>query len=273
MRLRGDPLVEQQGNMIIDTHVHIGTIENFDLTESMLLKAMDRYGIDFALVSNVEGSEFIPPHGPVDSPVPEREVNEKVLNLVHRHPDRLRGLYWIKPHTEGYTPDVLLFLEENRDVFAGLKFHPDMSQLKITDKKYVPYLECAKTLGMPVAVHTAHDIYAHPSFAREVAGEWPLLNFVLVHMGLASDNIESIEYMEELQNVYGDTTWVTFESIEKAVKWVGSHKILFGTDAPIDGVDTYEWYQDKIRGIREQLDDKDTENILFRNAQKIFLEM
>ncbi|MFW5770738.1 MAG: amidohydrolase family protein [Spirochaetota bacterium] len=259
--------------MIIDSHVHIGTIENFDLTESMLLKAMDRYGIDFALVSNVEGSEFIPPHGPVDSPVPEREVNEKVLNLVRRHPDRLRGLYWIKPHTEGYTPDVLLFLKENRDIFAGMKFHPDMSQLKITDKKYVPYLECAKTLGMPVAVHTAHDIYAHPSFARDVAGKWPLLNFVLVHMGLASDNIESIEYMEELQNVYGDTTWVTFESIKKAVKWVGSGKILFGTDAPIDGVDTYEWYQDKIRGIREQLDEKDTENILFRNAQKLFLEM
>jgi uncharacterized protein len=258
--------------MIIDTHVHIGTIEHFDLTGSMLLKAMDRYGIDFALVSNLEGSEFIPSQGPVASPVPEREVNQKVLNMVRRHPDRLRGLYWIKPHTEGYTPDVLLFLRDNRDAFAGMKFHPDMSELKVTDEKYVPYLECAKTLGMPVAVHTAHDIYAHPSFARDVARQWPLLNFVLVHMGLASDNLESIEYMNELSNVYGDTTWVSFESIEAAVETVGSHKILFGTDAPIDGVDTYDWYQDKIRGIRQKLNDEDTENILFRNARKLFLD-
>jgi len=258
--------------MIIDTHVHIGTIENFDLTETMLLEAMDRYGIDFALVSNVEGSEFIPPHGPVTDPVAERDANQKVLSMVRRHPDRLRGLYWAKPYTEGYSADVLLFLQDNRDAFAGFKFHPDMSQLKVTDQRYVPYLECAKTLAMPVAVHTAHDIYAHPSFAREVAEQWPLLNFVLVHMGLASDNLESIEYMGELENVYGDTTWVSFDSIEKAVESVGSHKILFGTDAPIDGVDTYDWYQDKIRGIREKLDDADTENILFRNARRVFLD-
>ena len=44
--------------MIIDCHTHIGKILTFDMPETMLLDSMDKYHIDFALVSNIEGAEF-----------------------------------------------------------------------------------------------------------------------------------------------------------------------------------------------------------------------
>ena len=43
--------------MIIDSHAHIGEMLNFKLPETVLLDSMERYAIDFCLVSNVESSE------------------------------------------------------------------------------------------------------------------------------------------------------------------------------------------------------------------------
>ncbi len=43
--------------MIIDTHVHIGKIMNFDMKEEEVLYSMKKYGIDFSLVSNINGAE------------------------------------------------------------------------------------------------------------------------------------------------------------------------------------------------------------------------
>ncbi len=43
--------------MIIDTHIHIGKILNFDMQEATVLASMAKYGINFSLVSSVEASE------------------------------------------------------------------------------------------------------------------------------------------------------------------------------------------------------------------------
>ena len=43
--------------MIVDSHVHIGTIMNFNMTEEQVLYSMQKYGISFSLVSNIECAE------------------------------------------------------------------------------------------------------------------------------------------------------------------------------------------------------------------------
>ena len=45
--------------MIIDTHVHIGKMINFDLKEEDVLYSMERYGIDFSLVSDIEAARSV----------------------------------------------------------------------------------------------------------------------------------------------------------------------------------------------------------------------
>ena len=43
--------------MIIDAHVHIGDSLNMVFSPELVLESMEKYNIDYALVSNVEGSE------------------------------------------------------------------------------------------------------------------------------------------------------------------------------------------------------------------------
>lgn len=43
--------------MIIDTHVHIGNMLKFQMPEEMVIESMEKYGIDFSLVSNIDSTE------------------------------------------------------------------------------------------------------------------------------------------------------------------------------------------------------------------------
>ena len=54
--------------MIIDTHAHIGTLPPFDMTIDQLLYSMDAYGIDFTILSNIEGAENDHQGNPVPPP-------------------------------------------------------------------------------------------------------------------------------------------------------------------------------------------------------------
>ena len=44
--------------MIIDSHVHIGKILNFNMRKQDVLYSMDAYGIDYSIVSDVRATEF-----------------------------------------------------------------------------------------------------------------------------------------------------------------------------------------------------------------------
>lgn len=77
--------------MIIDTHAHIGKMLIFDMPEEDLLYSIEKYGIDFSLVSNIEGSEF-DEHG---KPVPDFLV--KSQNTIFKESLRWRRCcshYW-----------------------------------------------------------------------------------------------------------------------------------------------------------------------------------
>ena len=91
----------------------------------------------------------------------------------------------------------------------------------------------------------------------------------MVHMGLCSDNEEAIRCVAQADNLYGDTTWVPLDKVRKAIRVCGSEKILFGSDAPIDGAKSYAFYQDMLR-IYQQTPDRDWENVFYRNAQALF---
>ena len=44
--------------MRIDMHVHIGYALGWDMTEDMVLKSMERYNIDYSIVSNTESVRY-----------------------------------------------------------------------------------------------------------------------------------------------------------------------------------------------------------------------
>lgn len=256
--------------MIIDSHTHIGSIACFHLSEHTLIDSMRRYGIDFAIVSNLEGIEYISPHEKIERQVPQMDLNRKALVFVRAHADILRMLFWIKPNTEGMTEEARSFISANREHIAGLKIHPFHSLLHISDERYLPYLDAAREMRLPIEVHTSFDEYSRPSALHDVAARYPEIDFIMVHMGLGTDNSESIDLIRSLPNLYGDTTWVSPDSAIRAVRECGSRKILFGTDSPIDGSGTYERYAALLRTFRDQLTAGEAHDVLCGNALRIF---
>ena len=106
----------------------------------------------------------------------------------------------------------------------------------------------------------------------------PDVDFVMVHMGLGTDNKEAVELIGKLPNLYGDTTWVPVETTLEVIKRYGSKKLMFGSDMPIDGVDTYacnpkgerSLYQDYFHVLPEKISKEAYEDLMWRNAAEVF---
>ncbi len=255
---------------IIDSHLHFGTIANFDMPETMLINTMTNYKIKFGVVSNIELIEFESDGTKATNSLGQIEGNQKTIDLIKKYPDKLKGLFWIKPNSEGLTDNVKKFIIDNKNYFVGLKIHPFHSNLAVTDDKYKPYFDFAKERGLIVAVHTATDVYSKSDFVYEVAKIYSDVNFILVHMDMASYHEKAIQYVKEAPNLYGDTTWFTQSDILlEAIKTCGSNKILFGSDNPVSGEKNYDAYNKVLQRLYNNLSKEDYENVTYKNCNNL----
>ena len=64
----------------------------------------------------------------------------------------------------------------------------------------------------------------------------------------------------------------------KFINKIGSERLFFGTDLPIDGVDTYRcnpkversMYQDYFEKLPDLISEDDYENLMWKNAERFF---
>lgn len=258
--------------MIIDSHVHIGTIIDFNMPKEYVIASMEKYNIDYCIVSNGEAIEVDHTQKPIPSEQQKGqiEVNEEVLSFANENPGRIGVLLWIKPSTEGCTPEFEELIIKNRHNILGIKVHPYHSKMFFGSPKVEKYIELARKYSLPVVTHTAIDEESSPEEVYKVAQKFPEVNFVMAHLGLGSDNKRAIELVSKLPNLYGDTTWVSPENTLEAIRVCGIDKILFGTDSPIDGIDTYEKYSYYFNDMKNKLSKEDYEKLMYKNAVKLF---
>lgn len=255
--------------MIIDTHLHEGAAGFFNLSLSKLLEQMALNGIDGGIVSTVACSEYDAVTGePFDTPVTQLGENRRLLERIRREAKQLKLAFWCRPSREECS-GVADFIRENRRDAVALKLHPFYSRLAIGDRRYEPYFDIARELGLPVCVHTSNDGLSDPEQLLEVAKRHPQVNFVMVHMGLQTDNEAAIRCLRQSDNLFGDTTWVPYEKTRKALEILGGTKMVFGSDAPIDGDRSYtlyqEYLQDYVQHPTALLD-----RLMYRNARELF---
>ena len=265
--------------MIIDSHTHIGTITYSvgknrvsDLPEKDLLTALDKYQIDFALVSSIEGAEFTSEFelAPKDKQIPQAQVISRTIEFARRNPSKIGAILWVKPYTELLDNKIEQLIIKNREFVAGLKIHPSLSNLRMSDRKMYPYLELAKKFRLPVQVHTENDGKSDIKYLGEVAERFNDNIFVMVHMGLNTDHSEAAELIKRSDNVYGDTCLVDKKNVLKAIRECGSDKILFGTDAIVSGTDNYKNVLPLIDSLKKQLSKEEADNVLAVNCKRIF---
>ena len=194
------------------------------MPEEMVIESMDKYGIDYALVSNIDSTEldFDQKEIPRELQINQVDSLERSIRFARAYPDRIGVLAWMKPYGETVTQELVDMLEKNRDIIYGLKFHPYHSKTAMDDPKVAPYLELARKFHFPVSAHTGGCEEAEPVHVRNAAEKYPDIDFIMVHMGLGSDNREAIRLLGTLPNLYGDTAWVPVESTVLAVETVGS---------------------------------------------------
>lgn len=266
---------------IFDTHVHIGGGNlGFDMTEDMVVTMLDRYNVDHILLSNCDCCEvdFDQKILPDKLQITQSDGLERTLKLARLYPDRISVAPFIKASTEGLTRDYRKLIEDNLDIIKAIKIHPYHGDISPVDKRVIPYLELAEEHNLCVVSHTGGCEKASPVQVYEAAKMFKNVNFVMVHMGLGTDNKEALDLLGKCDNLYGDTTWVPMSTTIEAIKRYGSKKMMFGSDAPIDGTDTYlhnrtndrSIYQDYFYVLPDLISENDYDDLMYKNAERVF---
>ena len=258
--------------MIIDSHAHIGRILVYNLSYKRVLLSMEKYGVDFSLVSCFESIENDDKGKPVPWIAQKRQnrVLKRTVKAVKKAPDKLGALIWLKIRQELPNKRTIRLIEKYRKYIYGIKLHPYRSKTAPDEPRLQPIIDLARRFNLPVVSHTGNCEEADSVHLYNLAKANPDVNFVAVHMDIDTDSKNVIARMKELPNLYGDTTWVPYENVVNAAKTCGSEKVLFGSDSPMDGKDTLQYSKKFFVDLREELGEEAHENIMHKNAERLF---
>jgi predicted TIM-barrel fold metal-dependent hydrolase len=249
--------------MIIDSHVHIGNTEKIDrfFTFNNYLTLMEDQQITYSVVM---------PN--VSSTVKTSDLNSDFLYNFEHLSDvdkkRLIPFLLIDPN------DKTTILQLRRcictELIKGVKFHPSICQMKVNDPDFEIFIDYTSEFKIPMLIHCGRHHISHISYIIDVAKKYPKGIFIAAHMGgNASDLIEEtldLLYKEKLENLYLDTSANKLPYlVEKAVKLLGSEKLLFGSDEPYADVRVSKYCID-ISNISY----KQKEDILYENSKNLF---
>jgi len=267
--------------MIIDSHVHVGgKMFGFDMTEEKVLLSMEKYAIDVCLVSNGDAGEY--GHNleliPKELQIDQKTALERSIRFSKENEGRIYAGFWCKPHHEQMDEEIDKMIADNRKNVVFLKVHPFHSNIAFDDEKMIPYLDMAVKYNLPVVVHTGEGYNDSPQRVYNMAKKYPQLKFIMAHMGLGTDNQLAVDLMAKVDNLYADTTWVPVSTTLEVIKRYGSKRVMFGSDSPIDGVDTYDCnkegdpslYRQYFGELKDMISKEDYENLMWKTAKEVF---
>jgi len=217
------------------------------------LRQMDANSVDRAVIVPVD--RYIA--------VYNRQGNDLVLGEARKHPDRLWPMVTANPWYGGEAEaEVTRGFEAGA---VGLKLHPGLQGFRITDEIVYPLIEVARRHRRTVYFHTGTPVSSMPFQLTELAMRFPDVLFIMGHMGFSDFWNDVADAARAAENIYLETSshWPSF--VTDMVRAVGSRRILYGSDSPMNLMDL------EIEKIVRHVDDaNDRENILHRTAESLF---
>ncbi len=209
--------------MIIDGHIHAGywSPANFlgrGVPYEEIDACLDECGIDGAVLTSTD-----------------LRANDEVLDFIGRARKRYWFFPWVNPSADG----DLDYLKSRRGRIHGIKLHPSVDRVRVTDPAAAPYLELAAAEGLPVMVHCGRwQEMASYKLALEAARDHADCVFILSHMGGDTPELElgTIEAVESggLDNVFLGIEGVReYWAVQRAVDVLGAARVIFGSDFPL----------------------------------------
>jgi uncharacterized protein len=211
--------------MIVDIHTHVGETKYYGkvITAETILQIMDESGIDKAILLPTASTGRIWPA-------------KKMAEEVRKAPDRLVYFAGLNPKDK----DATTQLEEAVVRFGakGLKIHPVFAACAADDKVWIyPLIEKAQELKIPVMFHSGEPPFATPWQIGLVAMDFPKTTIIMDHMGVDSlcYTEPAINMAQRASNLILGTTGVMFDfPITQACQAIGSDRVVYGSDAPIN---------------------------------------
>ena len=213
-----------------DVHAHLGRLNGEDYAPELMEDLLSEAHVKRAWVSNLDGATYT-----------QLEANRRVLDLTAGRPS-LEPVFWANP-VEGLSKDVELLLSDPR--FVGLKLHPELNQFPADDRRLDRYLDLAAERGMFALFHTDRAENSRPERLAALAARHPKVNFIAGHMGLWGAQEEALKAIREApaQNIWGDLAWFhRFDLLAKEIAAGRTTRFVFGSDAPVDGEESYQQY-------------------------------
>lgn len=207
--------------MIIDSHIHLKGGDYFrrEFDPDATVRMLDAAGIDRGCVFSIC--------------LPSWESNVLTRKAVQGREDRLIPYAHVLPE-EGELAHVELQRAVEEWGFRGLKLHVGEVRGEATVELFVPFLEQAAALGVPVLLDCIH----RPEFAEGCAQAVPEAKLILAHLGSNTDpfmNDRFICLCRRCQNVWLDTSYSLVPwKIRDAVRYCGAEKVIFGSDGGAD---------------------------------------
>lgn len=165
--------------MIVDGHCHLGHGRLKRQSADELLREMDRWGVDRAVICPVEEQIILHNH----------EGNLAMLEAMRAHPDRFVGFAVANPwYGEKAVEELRWALGEG---LRGLKLDSARQGFFLCSPLVYPLLEVVAEWGLPVYCHTATPIYALPMQLRWLAAEFPQVPFIMGHGAFRTTGLTS----------------------------------------------------------------------------------
>lgn len=256
---------------IIDAHAHIGSLPSLSKSKRDLIRGMDRADVASSIISCADVGESHVEAGSPHKALSMVQGLKECFKLEEENPGRIHTLCWIAPQNEGITPSFLEFFKANLHRIKGLKFHPYSCQMDINDPRVGPFLQLAREYSLPVLVHTAVDEFSNFDHFVTCCKNHKDINFVAAHLELYGDSYAATDKMSDLDNAYADTAWVNFDVANRFLEKLGPTRLMFGSDAPVDGYMTllnplYIPYYENAFGLSED----DYALLMEGNAKRIY---
>jgi predicted TIM-barrel fold metal-dependent hydrolase len=204
-------------------------------------------------------------------------IDNRALDRLDLATARLFPLVWIRPG-ETSTKEVNDRLSKGA---VGLKLHPTVDDYRADDPSLDRYIDIAERVGCPVACHSAPGD-ADPDNIRRLAERHPDVPIILYHtyLGPYEGRRRALEHAKEQKNLYLESSWCRWEVVRQLIDGVGPDRVLFGSDASIDGprhyhrdppnVEGSETYNDGLISLVSSLDPETARKVMGDNARRLF---
>ena len=196
-------------------------------------------------------------------------VRRDITDAMQRYPDRIKGYFAFNPN-DTITPVHLEQAFRENPGYVGLKFLPDYHRTNITDPSYADALAFADEKQLIVLSHTwglsmnGEQCNSADKIAA-ILDKYPNIRFIMGH-SIQGQTELAIEIAQNYPNAYLDLcdTGRFYGMVERMVEAVGAEKVLYATDAPMQG---YRFIQGAV--LAADITDSQKKLILRDNAAKL----